>query len=112
MACRAELFERVMAIIVDSPDLTLKNVATILNVHRHSASAAVHEITGMPFRQWLQRHRVQTAKDILTAEPETPVGVVARRVGFGSSQTFARAFRKCCAVTPGDWRKSSVRSRG
>jgi AraC-like DNA-binding protein len=47
--------------------------------------------TGLP--QYVLARRLELAHAMLTAEPQTPVGTIAARCGFGSAAHFAQVFR-------------------
>lgn len=54
--------------------------------------------TGLPFAAWRTRLRIQAAMAELTVG--TPVGTVARTVGFTTTSAFITAFRRHTGVTP------------
>lgn len=54
--------------------------------------------TGVPFSEWRARLRIQAAMAELTVG--TPVGAVARTVGFESTSAFITAFRRRTGITP------------
>ncbi|MEM9041783.1 MAG: AraC family transcriptional regulator [Actinomycetota bacterium] len=59
------------------------------------------EQTGMPFRTWRAKARLQAAVRLLTSG--RPVGEVARRCGYGSTVAFARAFAADFGMTPSNF---------
>ncbi|MFK7972549.1 MAG: helix-turn-helix domain-containing protein [Bacteroidia bacterium] len=52
-------------------------------------------------RQWLIKHRLGKAKDLLT-EQRFPVSEVADRVGFNSVSHFIKSFKEAYGRTPGE----------
>ena len=61
--------------------------------------------TGLTPAAWRLRHRVERAKRRLEASDES-ITAVALGGGFGTSQSFATAFRKVTGVSPRAWRAS------
>ncbi len=64
--------------------------------------------TGMSPNDWLQRHRVKKAGELLARTNRT-LDDIAAAVGFSSSQYFCHVFRKYTGKTPGGHRLSSAR---
>ncbi|TDV54107.1 AraC family transcriptional regulator [Actinophytocola oryzae] len=54
--------------------------------------------TGVGFGRWRTRLRVRAALELLAAG--TPVAVVGRRVGYGTTSAFIAAFRREVGITP------------
>jgi transcriptional regulator GlxA family with amidase domain len=69
---------------------------------RHFARLFLAE-TGMTPGRFVERVRVEAARDLLEAGP-TPVEAVADLVGFGSAETMRRAFLRVLGVGPADYR--------
>lgn len=69
---------------------------------RHLTRLFVAE-TGTTPGRFVERARVEAARDLLEAGP-LPVDVIARRVGFGSAETMRRAFLRVIGVGPADYR--------
>ncbi len=64
--------------------------------------------TGQSPHQFVLRHRVERAKEILRT-PEMRVLDVAVACGFKTQQHFARVFRQMCGVSPTEYRKEFLR---
>ena len=60
--------------------------------------------TGQSPHQFVLRHRVEHAKEILRSE-ELRVLDVAIACGFKTQQHFARVFRQMCGISPGEYRQ-------
>jgi transcriptional regulator GlxA family with amidase domain len=69
---------------------------------RHLARLFLAE-TGMTPGRFVERVRVEAARDLLAAGP-TPVEAVADLAGFGSAETMRRAFLRVLGVGPADYR--------
>jgi AraC family transcriptional regulator len=64
--------------------------------------------TGQSPHQFVLRHRVERAKEILRT-PEMRVLDVAVACGFKTQQHFARVFRQMCGVSPTQYRQEFLR---
>jgi AraC family transcriptional regulator len=64
--------------------------------------------TGHSPHQFVLRHRVERAKEILRT-PELRVLDVAVACGFKTQQHFARVFRQMCGVSPTECRREFLR---
>jgi transcriptional regulator GlxA family with amidase domain len=69
---------------------------------RHLARLFLKE-TGTTPARFVERARVEAARDLLEAGP-TSAETIARRVGFGSAETMRRAFLRVLGVGPADYR--------
>jgi transcriptional regulator GlxA family with amidase domain len=69
---------------------------------RHFARLFIAQTGATPAR-FVERARVEAARDLLEAGP-TPVDSVADLVGFGSAETMRRAFLRVLGVGPADYR--------
>lgn len=68
--------------------------------------ALFREETGLTPLKWLTQRRMEKAKEMLDREP-TSISTLARRVGFSSSNFFAKTFRAYTGQTPANWRKTN-----
>lgn len=90
-----------------NPDLKLSQVAKILKVTPHSLSQAVNENHKLNFQQYLNFHRIQEAKELLTSDKKKQLTIasIAFDVGFNSISAFNAAFKKQEGTTPSHFRK-------
>ena len=70
---------------------------------RHFARA-FRQSTGLPPHQWLLRHRIQRARELLRMQA-LPLADIAQRCGFADQSHFTRAFSRVVGVSPGQWRR-------
>jgi AraC-like DNA-binding protein len=63
--------------------------------------------TGLGFRDWRRRARLQRA--MVELEAGQPVTAAAHTCGFSSASAFVTAFRSELGVTPGEWARSARR---
>lgn len=71
-------------------------------------SRSFRAATGLSPSEWLLKHRVQRARDLLRTT-DLPLVDVAFRSGFADQSHFTRAFSKIQGVPPGAWRRSERR---
>ena len=64
--------------------------------------------TGLPPLEWLIRHRIERACELLK-DGDLSIVEIARRVGFDDPSFFGRVFRKRIGLTPGEYRRQHLR---
>jgi len=85
-------------------DLTLEEMAESVELSKAHFSQMFRKSTGQSPHQFVLRHRVEHAKQILRA-PNLRVLDVAVACGFKTQQHFARVFRKMCGISPTEYRQ-------
>lgn len=68
----------------------------------------VLKASGTSFREVLVRQRLEAARQLL-ATTNKQVGTVSLECGFGSAQTFSRAFSSAFRMTPSEYRAALIR---
>lgn len=88
--------------------LTLSKLAKQLNTSTHAISQVVNEKIGCSFLAFINRYRVQAAKEKLQNPQYEHYTIlsIGYEVGFNSKTAFYTAFRKQLQTTPGNFRKS------
>jgi two-component system, response regulator YesN len=80
-----------------------------LSEHFHLSSSYISTIfkseTGENFKEFLNRYRIQKAKEILSSQ-NIKVNSVAEMVGYNNVNTFIRLFKKYVGLSPGQYEKS------
>ena len=89
-----------------NPSMTIDELAAQLNTNRTYVSKLVNIYYGMPFRDYLNKLRMDYAKQLMIDEPDAVIDYVAAKSGFQSSTQFIRKFRETEGVTPSVWRTS------
>ncbi|MGN7479514.1 helix-turn-helix domain-containing protein [Solibacillus silvestris] len=82
-----------------NPELTLQLAANELNISANYLSNIFSKKRGIPFRKFLQQHRVQQAEKLLM-ETNMGIAAVAEMVGFTDSNYFTKVFREYYHLTP------------
>jgi len=88
----------------DKLDLvTLASVAHFSPFHFHRL---FHALVGEPLGDYIRRRRLELAAVRLRSQPDATVMQIALGVGFGSAESFSRAFRARFGAAPTQWRNS------
>ena len=96
---------RAMEKLSSMGECSLAELAASANLSPFYFARAFKHTTGLPPHHYQQRLRIERAKDLL-ATTGLSVTDIALRVGYGSSQTLARVFRRNVGSTPAEYRRS------
>lgn len=96
------------------PDLTLPDLAEILDCTVNHVSQAINAGFGVSFFDYLNEYRVRDAMRLFGEEycEARTVLSVALEVGFNSTSTFYVAFKKVAGQTPAEFRKIHAALKG
>lgn len=92
-------------------DLTLPKLAKAVDCSVNHLSQVINSGLGVSFFDYLNRYRIEHAKQLLS-EPDSQNGAVlniALTVGFSSNSTFYAAFKRCVGKTPAQYRQSQLK---
>jgi AraC-like DNA-binding protein len=84
--------------------LTLDSVAGHAGISRYHFSRIFKSCTGCPFKNYLNRRRIEAAKLLIRNEGFN-ASEAAFRVGFGDLSHFSRWFKRLEGVPPSTFRK-------
>jgi AraC-like DNA-binding protein len=84
-------------------DINLDMVAEKLDTTRHNASQLINEHFNMSFREFVNSHRIQEAKELLEQENELNIIDIAYEVGYNNKVSFNKAFKKDTQLTPSEY---------
>ena len=90
---------------LDDPGLDLKTVSSRFGFSRTYFSRFFRRMRGEGFSAYLQRRRIERAKELL-ANSDDDMRSVARRSGFSNEKYFFTVFRKLEGMTPKQYRKN------
>jgi len=95
------------------PDLTLPGLATLVKCSVNHLSQVINSGFGMSFFDYLNQHRVEYAKRLLSAHDgrQRSVLSIALAAGFNSNSSFYAAFRKVSGQTPAQFRQLQIMSQ-
>lgn len=90
------------------PDLTLPRLAEAVDCSVNHLSQVINSGFGVSFFDYLNRHRVQHARELLGQLDDQNGAIlnIAFTVGFNSNSAFYAAFKKCVGQTPAQYRRS------
>lgn len=88
--------------------LTLTQLAGQLRISPNYLSQVINEQTGSNFFDFINRHRVSEAQQLLRKSPQTGILNIAMDAGFNSKSAFYTAFKEHTDMTPSQFRKSSA----
>jgi len=102
----AELFEKDK--IYRQHDLRITTISEALQTNRTYISRLINEEFGQNFNEFVNQYRVREAEQLLLSKENNPytLDYIAEQVGFGSGNSFTRAFKEFNGVTPGQFRKN------
>ncbi|MFN8759424.1 MAG: helix-turn-helix domain-containing protein [Tagaea sp.] len=66
------------------------------------------ECTGLTPQMYIDAHTIETAIDALTRN-DKPISRLARELGYGTPERFARYIRRMTGVGPRDFRRAAIR---
>ena len=87
--------------------LTLQDLAAAVHLHPAYFSASFKRAAGLGPHEYLNRYRLERARDLLVAS-DTPLHEIARRTGFCDAAHLIRVFRRHQGTSPGRYRRSHV----
>lgn len=88
------------------PNLSLIDIAEYFNLSPAYISRIFKDFTGRNFKDLLSDERINKSKEILTENPNIKVYKLGEEVGFNSTNTFLRTFKKYTGISPGKFAKS------
>ena len=83
-------------------ELRLAELSAAVHMSPYYFARLFKKSTGVSPRQFVIRRRIEAAT-ILLADPQAPIGEVARAAGFRSQSHFTTTFRRVTGVTPGNY---------
>ena len=91
-------------------NLTLPKLADAVGCSANHLSQVINAGFGMSFFDYLNQHRIERAKTLLTQRDMRSSSIlnIAFDVGFNSNSTFYAAFKKCVGQTPAQFRQSRI----
>jgi AraC-like DNA-binding protein/uncharacterized membrane protein SirB2 len=86
--------------------ITIGELARRIGAPEYRLRRVIIDDVGCSFRDYINGHRIEAAKEKLRASDAT-IAQVAFEVGFTSLSAFNRAFRAKVGTTPTDWRRNA-----
>ncbi|MEM9141576.1 MAG: helix-turn-helix domain-containing protein [Bacteroidota bacterium] len=91
-----------------NPELNIVDVAVSINVHPKKLSKAINNFTGNNFNRYINKYRVEKAKELLkdTSRQDMTIYGLGKEAGFQSKSAFYSAFKSFVGITPLEYQKS------
>lgn len=86
-------------------DISLNDLSDKFQLSTSYISTIFKAYTGTNFKEFLNRYRIQKAKEILSSN-DIMVNQVALMVGYNNVNTFIRLFKKYVGLSPGQYEKN------
>lgn len=83
--------------------ISLSTIAEDLGVSRASLSSLIMHTYGMPFRELLNKYRIQRAKQVMLDHPTATQEDVAHECGYKNAQYLNSKFKEATGLTPAMW---------
>ncbi len=106
---KAELFQKALVYIAEhySENISLQNLAGILNYSTAYVSVLFTTYTGMNFKVYLDSFRVNKSMKMLQDNTAT-IAEVATRCGYENIRTFNNTFKRITGMSPSDFKQSNL----
>jgi Response regulator containing CheY-like receiver domain and AraC-type DNA-binding domain len=85
-------------------DISLDDVAVIVNLHPNYASSLFKKEVGTSFINYLNSYRIIKAKTFIKRNSELSLEKIGEMVGYDNPCRFTKVFKKYCNITPGEYR--------
>jgi AraC-like DNA-binding protein len=86
-------------------ELKLDEVAAMLLITPHQLSEFINDYMGINFSSYVNKYRVEEARELLAANPDQSTLSIGMEVGFGSKPSFNTIFKQKTGMTPSEYRK-------
>lgn len=90
------------------PGITIEDIASKLNIGRTTLSNLINREEGINFNAWINRLRIEDAKQMLIEKPDYSIAIISEMVGYTEQANFSRQFKQIAGETPLVWRKKSA----
>lgn len=94
------------------PLLTLSDCAQKLNLGAKEFSFLLNHHINENFNEYINRFRIERAKEMLIQYPDRSVQEIMYGSGFNSKAVFYAAFKRQTNISPGDFRKKNLEGPG
>lgn len=94
--------------IYKQADLRITTISEMLGTNRTYISKLINDEFGMNFNEFVNQYRIGESKKLLTGKDRSlfTLEYIAEESGFGSVNSFTRAFKKAEGTTPGRYRET------
>ena len=85
-------------------DINLKMLSLICNMTPFYISRFFKDKTGKNYTEYLQEIRIGKARELLL-KSDMSISEIAEKVGYSDYRVFIKMFKKCCDITPKQFKK-------
>ncbi len=85
--------------------VNIEELAKKLNIGRTTLSNFINREEGMNFNSWINRLRIEDAKQLLLHHPDYTIAAISELVGYTEQANFSRQFKQITGESPLYWRK-------
>ena len=90
-------------------NIKLSTLAEYVHLNESYLSSIIKKSTGLSFTEILNQIRIDEAKKLLI-NTNLSVEKIADTTGFSSWSYFSRVFKKCCGITPAEYRRKGTKN--
>lgn len=90
--------------LYQDPDLKLADVSSRLKCSQHFLSELLNMELHASFATYINGYRIKAAQDLLKNNKSMDILSIAFECGFNSKTAFNTNFKKCCGITPSEYR--------
>lgn len=90
--------------------VTIEDIANKLSIGRTSLSNLINREEGVNFNTWINRLRIEDAKQLLIENSDYSIASISEMVGYTEQANFSRQFKLITGESPLVWRKKSIAS--
>lgn len=88
--------------------ITIEDIASKLNIGRTTLSNLINREEGINFNAWINRLRIEDAKNLMNGNPDFTILQISEMVGYTEQANFSRQFKQITGESPLVWRKKSA----
>jgi AraC-like DNA-binding protein len=110
---RNPMIARTLSLMHGKPayDWTIEELAKQAGLSRSVLAERFTQLVGLPPMHYLAKWRMQIAAELLTGS-NANMATIAAETGYGSEESFSRAFKKMVGVAPSAWRRRGASPAG
>jgi AraC-like DNA-binding protein len=88
--------------------VTIEDIANQLNIGRTTLSNLINREEGVNFNTWINRLRIDHAKQLMIDNPDYTIAKISEQVGYTEQANFSRQFKLIAGESPLLWRKKTA----
>lgn len=108
---KTDLIDKICNFIADNyanPNINVAYIASNMNYNSNYISKTFKNARHENLLDYINKTRIEKAKELLIGKPDMPIEQVAEAVGYINSHALIRSFKKYVNTTPGKYREQSL----